>query len=257
MRLGICSDVHGNLLALDAVVADGREQGVEAWWVLGDLVAMGPAPVATLERIANLPGAVATRGNTERYVLAGDRPRPSRAEARADPAQLDLLLAVEASFSWTRGAVTQGGWLGWLAELPLEMRTVLPDGTRLLGVHASPGRDDGDGIAPDVPDDVLAERMAGAAADIVVAGHTHRPTDRVAGGVRAVNDGSVSNPITTDLRAGYVIVHADRHGHRVEHRRVAYDREAVVRQLQEVGHPTEPFLVAHLRGEHGRHPTAL
>ena len=225
--------------------------------MIGDLVAMGPEPVATLERIADLPGAVVTRGNTERYVLAGDRPRPTREEVLADPAQLDLLLAVEASFSWTRGAVTAGGWLGWLTDLPLETRTVLPDGTRLLGVHASPGRDDGDGIAPDVPDDVLAERMAGADADIVVAGHTHRPTDRVAGGVRAVNDGSVGNPITTDLRASYVIVHADRHGHRVEHRRVAYDHDAVVRQLREVGHPTEAFLVKHLRGEWARHATDL
>src|SRR5262245_751853 len=108
MRLGICSDIHGNLAALDAVVADGRDQGVEGWWVLGDLVAMGPQPVATLERIVDLPGAVVTRGNTERYVLAGDRPRPSRAEVLADPALLDRLVAVEASFSWTRGAVTSG-----------------------------------------------------------------------------------------------------------------------------------------------------
>ena len=257
MRLGICSDVHGNPVALDAVVADGREQGVEAWWVLGDLAAIGPDPVATLERIANLPGLVATAGNTERYVLTGDRPVPSREDAVADPALLDVLLQVESSFSWTQGALAQGGWLGWLADLPLDARTVLPDGTRLLGVHASPGRDDGGGIQPDVPDDVLAERMAGAEADIVVAGHTHRPTDRRAGTVRAVNDGSVSNPITTDLRASYVIVHADRHGHRVEHRRVAYDHDAVIRRLQEVGHPAGAFVVTHLRGERGRHPTVL
>jgi predicted phosphodiesterase len=62
------SDVHGNRIALEAVVADGRDQGVEAWWALGDLVAIGPDPVDTLEMLANMVDVVATRGNTERYV---------------------------------------------------------------------------------------------------------------------------------------------------------------------------------------------
>jgi predicted phosphodiesterase len=52
--LGLISDVHGNRIALEAVVADGRECGVEAWWVLGDLVAIGPDPVATLELLREL-----------------------------------------------------------------------------------------------------------------------------------------------------------------------------------------------------------
>ena len=82
----------------------------------------------------------------------------------------------------------------------------LDDGTRVLGVHASPGRDDGDGITPDRPESILTVELAGAGADVVIAGHTHRPTDRFAGGVRAVNAGSVGNPVTEDLRASYVIV---------------------------------------------------
>lgn len=54
------------------------------------------------------------------------------------------------------------------------------------------------------------------------AGHAHQATDRQMGTVRAINLGSVSNPITDDLRASYVIVHAEESGHDVEHRRVAY-----------------------------------
>lgn len=105
------------------------------------------------------------------------------------------------------------------------MRTVLPDSTRLLGVHASPGRDDGSGITPHRPEAELHDDLVGAAADIVVAGHTHQPTDRTVGQVRAVNLGSVGNPITDDLRASYAILHADRHERRLEHRRVPYDRD--------------------------------
>lgn len=254
MRLGLVSDVHGNRVALGAVVADGRAQGVEAWWALGDLAAVGPEPAATLDLLADLPGLVATRGNTERYVLTGDRPPPAPADAAADPALADRLVAVDTSFSWTRGALAAGGWLGWLAALPLEARCSLPDGTRVLGVHASPGRDDGEGVTPGRPAAALAADLAGAAADVVVTGHTHQPTDRRVGAVRAVNLGSVSNPVTTDLRAAYMVVEADRHGHRLAHRRVAYDHDEVLRRLAASGHPQAGWIASFQRGHQARWP---
>ena len=77
MRLGVLSDVHGNRTALEAVLVDGVACGVERWWALGDLVAIGPDPAGTLELLANMPDLVATRGNTERYVMTGDRPPPA------------------------------------------------------------------------------------------------------------------------------------------------------------------------------------
>ena len=57
MRLGVLSDVHGNRQAFEAVVADGRRAGVERWWVLGDLVAIGPDPVPVFELAGNLPAS--------------------------------------------------------------------------------------------------------------------------------------------------------------------------------------------------------
>lgn len=254
MRLGLVSDVHGNRVALEAVVADGRAQGVAAWWALGDLAAIGPEPAETLELLADLPGLVATRGNTERYVLTGSRPPPTRAEAAADPVLMDRLVEVESSFSWTRGALAAGGWLDWLAALPLEARCTLPDGTRLLGVHASPDRDDGPGITPDRPEAHLAADLAGAEAEIVATGHTHQPTDRRVGAVRAVNLGSVSNPVTSDLRAAYVVVDADRHGHRLAHRRVPYDHDEVVRRLAASGHTAAEWIASFQRGDRARWP---
>jgi hypothetical protein len=122
VRLGILSDVHGNRIALEAALADGRACGVDAWWALGDLVAMGPDPVGTVELLAATPGLIATRGNTDRYVLTRDRPPPHPHHVRADPSLLDRLVEMEASFSWTRGALTAGGWLAWRAALPLEVR---------------------------------------------------------------------------------------------------------------------------------------
>ena len=85
MRLGVLSDVHGNRHALEAVLADGAAQGVDRWWALGDLVAIGPDPVAVLELLADLPDIVVTRGNTERYTLTRDRPPPHAADVLAAP----------------------------------------------------------------------------------------------------------------------------------------------------------------------------
>ena len=185
MKLGVMSDVHGNRIALEAVVADARSLGVDAWWVLGDLVAIGPEPVATLELIADLPDVTITRGNTERYVLTTDRPQPHRADALESVETLDLLIAVESSFSWTRGTLAATGWLPWLDGLPLEVRMTLPDGTSMFGVHATPGLDDGPGITPHRDAGELAAALSLAEADIVVGGHTHQPTDRVVAGIRA------------------------------------------------------------------------
>ena len=254
--LALVSDIHGNRTALEAVVADAATQGVDRWWVLGDVVAIGPEPVRTLELVADLPAVEVVRGNTERYVLTNDRPPPHAEDVVARPELIDVFAAVQRTFAWTSGVLTAAGWRPWVADLPLEVRTTLPDGTRLLGVHASPGRDDGDGITPHRPEDDLAAALEGADADIVCAGHTHQPTDRRVGGVRAVNLGSVSNPITDDLRASYVVVHGDRHGHALEHRRVAYDTDAFLAALAESGHPEAGYIESFQRGEQVQFPAS-
>ncbi|MGH2686129.1 MAG: metallophosphoesterase family protein [Actinomycetota bacterium] len=252
MKVGVLSDVHGNRVALEAVVADGHSLGVDTWWALGDLVAIGPEPAATLELLCSLPNLSVTTGNTERYVLTGDRPFPQEDDVRADPDLLDLFASVGRSFAWTCGALAASGWLPWLRALPGEVRGTLPDGTRVLGVHASPHRDDGAGISPDRPEQELQQELDGAGADVVIAGHTDRPTDRFVGTIRAVNGGSVSNPITDDLRASFVVVYADAGGYRIEHRRVAYDRDEFLRRVAASGHPAHDYIASFQRGEQSR-----
>jgi predicted phosphodiesterase len=254
MRLGLLSDVHGNRTALEAVITDAGERGVDRWWVLGDLAAIGPEPVATLERLADLPGARYVVGNTDRYVLTGERPPPHLADVEADPSLRPRFESVERSFRWTTDQLAGTSWPAWLAALDLEVRETLPDGTRLLGVHVLPGRDDGPGITPHRPTGELAAAFAGIDADVVLAGHTHQPTDRQVGAVRAVNLGSVSNPVTDDLRASYVIIDADRDGCTVEHHRVAYDRSRFLAALDRSGHPERDFIASFQRGEQFQHP---
>jgi 3',5'-cyclic AMP phosphodiesterase CpdA len=121
VRLAILSDLHGNPIALDAVLADIEAKGsVDGFLVLGDLVAIGHDPIGVLERLVGLPGARFVRGNTDRYVVSGQRPYPTFADVAANVTLIPRLVEVAHSFAWTQGVLTSAGWLDWLAALPLE-----------------------------------------------------------------------------------------------------------------------------------------
>jgi putative phosphoesterase len=251
VRLGLVSDIHGNTVALDAVIADGNALGIDAWYLLGDLVAVGPEPVATLETLLALSNTQFVRGNTDRYTVTGARPSPHKEDVARDPSLRELFDAVESSFAWTYQRISQAGLLDALASLPDRQRMTLLDGTRVLAVHASVAADDGPGIRPDISDDELAPLVTGADADIVCGGHTHRATDRRLDGVRAVNLGSVSNPMTADTRASYVVIEHDENAHRLEHRWVPYDHAAVVERCYASGHPQAGYIAGFQRGSRG------
>jgi predicted phosphodiesterase len=249
MRLALFSDIHGNPLALDAVLADiQRQGGADAYWVLGDFAAIGYDPVTPLETIANLPQNSCIRGNTDRYVVTEDLP-VSLETVLGKPALLSEVIEKTRSYSWTRGYVSAAGWLDWLTSLPLEMRLTLPDGTRMLGVHAAPGRDDGTGLQPKHSDDDMEQRLSGCEADLVIVGHTHVPMDRQVGQRRIINLGSVSNPVTPGLQATYTLLETDAHGYHIKSRRVDYDHEAVINAIEQARHPASSYLISFMRGE--------
>jgi len=248
MKIALLSDIHGNSIALDAVLQDiASLGGVDAAWVLGDLVALGPDPTGVLERLEDLSEARFVRGNTDRYTTTSDRPPPTVESVKSDPSRIANLVEVASSFAWAQGAVSAVGRFEWLASLPVEIETTLPDGTHLLGVHASPGRDDGPGFAPDYSDQDILARLQGAPVGLVCAGHTHQPMSRQVGGWHVVNLGSISNPPAEDKRASYAILHASISGYQVEHRRVSYDLEAVVEMLERQRHPGKAFISRHFR----------
>jgi len=128
---------------------------------LADLAAIGHDPIGTLERLSALPDSRTARGNTDRYLITGERPFPTLEAIGADASLLPIRMEVEHNFAWTQGAVTVSGWLEWLSALPLEQRILLPHGSRLLGVHVAPGRDDGEGVHPGSSEAELKSLLAG------------------------------------------------------------------------------------------------
>ena len=197
-------------------------------------------------------------------MLTGQQPAPhaTAADAARSVDLVERYGLVAAGIGWARGVLCQAGLLDTLMTLPTELRLQLPDGTRVLGVHASPGADDGQGIEPGPPDEQLGALPAGCAADIVIGGHTHRAADRTIAGIRALNPGStkisgaprrgrLASPRPRPPRPGDPPDAPGRESASVgvEHRTVLFDVHAVVRDLRARLHPNAEFLEAILTGQ--------
>src|SRR5688500_9900908 len=118
MRLALLSDVHGNPIALEVVLADvAARGGVDGYWVLGDHAAQGYDPVGALRRLSQLPNAAFSRGNTDRYVLGDEYPGATTALAQADPTRVPLFKLFAQGGGWTYGRLSQDdpAWIDWLA----------------------------------------------------------------------------------------------------------------------------------------------
>ena len=249
MRVALLADIHGNTVALEAVLAAIEKQGgADEYWILGDFVALGPDPVGVLERLNRLSGLRTIRGNTDRYVISGDRPSPTLQDAANDPGLLPALVEVANTFAWTQGMITAAGGLQWLSELPLELTITLPDGTRFLGVHASPGLDDGTGIPPDMADTEIEKAIGDCDAKLIAMGHTHLPLNNRWRERHLVNPGAVSLTLTPDKQAHYALLTATPKGYSFEHHQVGYNRQIVIDQLNQLRHPGRAFLIRHLSG---------
>jgi putative phosphoesterase len=229
MRIGVLSDVHGNLLALDACLADLEAQGgADGIIVAGDLCVDGPKPKKVLQRLEEI-GAACVRGNTDRYMY--DEPQKLGA---AEAAQL----------AWTRREIGER-WAAWLRELPFAIR-IGEDDNQLLVVHAGPHSDD-EPIWPDA-DEARLQRLIGAERATAIAfGHLHIPYVRVWHGKLLVNVSSAGLPKDGDPRACYAIFTERDGGWEVKHRRVAFDVKKVATQLADCGIPASAELIATLR----------
>jgi putative phosphoesterase len=231
MRIAVLSDIHGNLLALDACLADLESQGgADAIVVAGDICLDGPKPKKVLQRLEEI-GAICIRGNTDRY-LSEETPGE-----KFEPARV-------AQIAWTRREVGER-WLSWLKELPFAMR-IGDDENQLLLVHANPKSDD-EHIWPDAEDADLRRLIGEERATAIAFGHLHLPYVRMWQGKLLANVASAGWPKDGDPRAGYAIFTERDGGWEVKHRRVPFDTKKVATQLADCGIPESAELIAILR----------
>jgi putative phosphoesterase len=223
LPLAIVSDIHGNLTALDAVIADIERRKVDRVLQGGDLALAGCQPAEVIDRVRELewPGIV---GNTDELLW---RPEECAEQERNAPKLRDLLRVLFEDYAPATRELIGDDRINWLRRLPAEHRE---DGVILL--HASPG-DLWRAPLPDAEDTELVATYESCEAETVVYGHIHRPYVRNLGPFTVANSGSVGSPFDGDPRASYLLVD----GSEVEVIRVEYDIDREISLLLGSGYP--------------------
>jgi predicted phosphodiesterase len=230
VRYALISDIHANLPALEAVLADIRARDeIHATYHLGDLVGYAPWPNETVAmlRDAGIPGVAGNYDSTvaTHYKHCGCKYEDARQEALS-----------HLSYAWTLEH-TSSDTKRFLGALPFRV-DIRPLGGHAAGptvtlVHGNQSLNTVY-VYEERSDDFLAkmaDSLGARPGDVVCFGHTHKPWDRVVGGVHFVNTGSVGRPKDGDPRAGYVLLDVDADRVNVDFVRVPYDVERTARAI--------------------------
>jgi predicted phosphodiesterase len=180
MLLLCLSDIHGHLNALRAVLATAERRSFHKLLVAGDIVFPGPEPLETWRRLT-AAGAVMVQGLTDRALATLD-PDGLRPRSEHERERLDRMRATRDSL----GELI----LQRIQRLPTRTRLPLEDGGELLLVHGAPA-DPAEALTHDMSDDEINALLGDDPADVVVCGASHVPFDRMVGGARIINVGSV------------------------------------------------------------------
>lgn len=232
-RIALYSDIHGNLPALDAVLADIDAVGIAERYCLGDLVGYGPDPAGVIDRV-RATGVATVIGNYDDGI--GNR----RGECGCYYATPEARTDGAASYAFTEPLVDDER-AAWLAALPKELR-LDHEGAAVLLTHGSPRRID-EYLLPDRTDAFLGRLATEARAAVVCVGHVHIPYHRQVAmpdgaNVDYVSAGSVGKPKDGDPRACWAELLLDGpRGAEVAFHRVDYDAGAVAAAMIAAGLP--------------------
>lgn len=222
MRIAVISDIHGNLLALEAVLHDLAQQPrCDLLVIAGDLCLNGPCPRETLQIVQNLHCPV-IQGNVDLETVTRAPERGARKRT---------------TVHWTREQIGQAG-IDYLAGLPFSYRVANTAGPDLLVVHANPMNLE-DALFPDADDPTLENLLGGLDAGIgaLVFGHLHIAYTRRWRQLLLADVASCGLPRDNDQRAAYGILCWQQNHWSAHIRRVPYDIQAVVRQIRHCGMP--------------------
>jgi predicted phosphodiesterase len=217
MRVAALSDIHGNLAALETVLADLEKSGwPDKIIILGDLAMLGPWPGEVIERLQTLD-CKALQGNTDTW-YGEEIPKDYTAQS---PREAKMV----ATYHWAKAYLTPSQ-IEYLLQLPFSHEVQpLPEGEgNALFVHGSPRRID-EPILAETPEEEIRTMLEGTKFSLLVCGHTHRPMVRRIGEVTIVNVGSVGLPYDGNPDAAYGILTWQGREWQTELRRVPYDIE--------------------------------
>lgn len=231
MRLAAISDMHGNAVAFEAVIADLKRQSPDAIVCLGDVAMRGPQPQECVDLLRSLNPLVTVRGNYDHMFTRWPF-------AAYNPAEFKHQL-INRAYEYA-AARLQPADQEWLANLPL-IETMTIEGVQVELFHASP-RSLVEINYPWASLDDLCNLQADEKTRLVIYGHIHHAFARQARGVQVVNTGSAGLAFDSDNRASYAVIDIEEGNIAVQLRRVAYDIDAAINIARERAMPdTEAF----------------
>lgn len=234
MRLAALYDIHGNLPALDAVLADLRTAGVDQIIVGGDVVP-GPMPRETIDRLLTINMPVRfLQGNGDREIVSLRRGIQTGGFPEA----------FRPMMQWVADELTPDAE-DLLASWPATVSMAVPGVGEVLFCHATP-RNDLEIFTARTPDEAVAPAFATALASIVVCGHTHMQFDRTVNGMRIVNAGSVGMPFQPP-GAYWLLLDSDPAvaGQHVVLKHTSYDFERAAAEVRQTAYPQAEDFAAH------------
>src|SRR4051812_44241148 len=232
MRVAFISDIHGNLLALEAVLRELEHEEFDRLICLGD-VAVGPQPRQVLERVRAL-GCPVIMGNWDAAFLDG-MPRPDTSD--------EVAVKLVEIGAWWAGALTDED-RAFIAGFVPRLDVDLPDGGRMLCFHGSP-QSYNDWIFAQTPDDEVLRMFGGHQTAVMVGGHTHLQMVRRLDGSVMVNPGSVGLPFRQwwpkEVRiapwAEYGLLGFENGRVAIDLRRTTFDVDALLEEARASGMP--------------------
>lgn len=254
MRLAVFSDIHGNLAALEAALADfDAAGGADRVWVLGDLAAFGPRPAACIARLRDLRERCGKDsfdmigGNTDRYLVTGERPRTAPA---ADEGAFSRLAQGwqerDTILNWCAGQLAWADYEELKGLLGRELGLDAPGYGYVIGYHGTPGDDEGY-LTPETEAETALDALLDREGRLGIGGHIHRQMDRDLGRWRAVNVGSVGLSFDAPGKAQWGLFTFADGGVTADLRAVPYSVEQVEADLRAAGHPLPGWFLRVMR----------
>lgn len=240
LTIAVLSDIHGNVAALDAVLADIATHRPDRLWVAGDLLLGGPRPAEVVARLQDLEraGAHVVAGNTDIAVADGDY-------TAAFPWLDEVPTSHRDAAEWARDQLADTQ-LDWVRRLPIERRVWSGDLLALL-VHASPGSQTA-GLPVNLEPSTTVELVTRTDARVICCGHTHVADIRDLGRKLIVNPGSCGFAHDGDPGAGWAMVELPDEGDpSATLRRTSYDAQSVAEEISGRGLAGDVYRAATVR----------
>lgn len=247
MRLGVISDIHGNAVALDAVLTDIDRDPPDRLICLGDAIQGGPQPREVVERLRDrrIPTVL---GNADAFLLSGEF------TARTPP-PAERMRVLDEVRAWSLTRLTEAD-RAFIAAFDPTLELALDSGRTLLAFHGTPASYD-DIILPDTPEDEFRRYLGDTSAQVRTGGHTHVPFLRRLGDGFFFNPGSVGQAydhhpeggvIRPDAWAEYAVLTSRGDDLSLEFRRVGFDRAALIDVYATSGRPHADQAIAEYSG---------